>query len=226
MHRHVGRIKEILDAHNPKALFEIGVLKGASTLRLLEWCSENNAHLTSLDPVRWEGDIPEDIKAPASGYLYKRGQAHEQVFLIPTYIEEVYKNGLDKYWTCIKMRSLDYFKTDAFSGFDAYFIDGDHNYFTVISELNVIYEKAHTGTIVVLHDVSRNTWARRDQYYDESLIPKEFIRGKKQGVLTAIEDFLDAHCEKKILSFRKNSEYSFKILSRKNDGLGLLRKIR
>ena len=224
MQRHSKLIKKVFDDYKPKTLLEIGVLKGASTLKVLEWCSKNNAYLTSLDPVRWEGNIPDTIKEPASNYLYKRGQDYQQMFITPSYIEEVYKKGLDKYWTCIKARSLDYFKTPDFSGFDAYLIDGDHNYFTVISELNAIHEKAKPGTVILLHDVSTSTWARRDQYYDESFIPKEFLRGKKQGILTAIEDFLDAHCEGKIFGMRKNCQYIFRILSRKADGLGLLVK--
>ncbi|OGC82126.1 MAG: hypothetical protein A2V81_03180 [Candidatus Abawacabacteria bacterium RBG_16_42_10] len=59
---------------------------------------------------------------------------------------------------------------------DIYLIDGDHNYYTVYSELQKIHEKsvAHGHpVIIILHDVG---WpcARRDLYYYPSLIPESF----------------------------------------------------
>lgn len=56
---------------------------------------------------------------------------------------------------------------------DAYLIDGDHNYFTVLHELAIIFgrhQEAHTHPLVLLHDVGW-PWARRDLYYDPETIP-------------------------------------------------------
>ncbi|MBW3650850.1 MAG: class I SAM-dependent methyltransferase, partial [Actinobacteria bacterium] len=57
---------------------------------------------------------------------------------------------------------------------DAYLIDGDHNYFTVRKELQLIAAAAPEGRfpLVFLHDVG---WpcGRRDQYYNPDLIPPE-----------------------------------------------------
>lgn len=55
--------------------------------------------------------------------------------------------------------------------FDAYFVDGDHNYWCVSSEIH----HAFTGDgspLVILHDVA---WpcARRDQYYEPNDVPDE-----------------------------------------------------
>jgi len=57
---------------------------------------------------------------------------------------------------------------------DAYLVDGDHNYYTVLSELRLIREAAAKGfPLVVLHDVG---WpcARRDLYYAPERIPPAF----------------------------------------------------
>lgn len=57
---------------------------------------------------------------------------------------------------------------------DAYLLDGDHNYFTVLQELRLISAAASPGSapIVFLHDVGWPS-GRRDQYYDPDAIPPE-----------------------------------------------------
>jgi hypothetical protein len=108
---------------------------------------------------------------------------------------------------------------------DAYFIDGDHNYYTVLHELTLI-DRAISSTDVPLlafiHDIGW-PFGRRDAYCDPELIPPEFCHphdwvkgmtpenpglveggirgmgssaaavregGPRNGVLTAVEDFL------------------------------------
>ena len=214
----------MLDARRPKSLLEIGVLRGANTIKLLEWCAENGASLTSIDPVRWEGDLPGEVKRPLEGYKYKRGQKeYEDVVVVPGYIETVYRRGLDKYWTCLKVRSLDYLQSSSFSAFDMYLIDGDHNYFTVSKELRLIHAKSRIGDALLFNDVA-GTWARKDQYYDSTFIPPEYIEGTKQGVLTALKDFL-VSVSQKWLWWRTGCPYRFKILTRRNDGLALLERV-
>jgi Methyltransferase domain len=57
---------------------------------------------------------------------------------------------------------------------DALIIDGDHNHYTVLSELRLIAENAGPGhlPLLLLHDVG---WphARRDTYYEPERIPAE-----------------------------------------------------
>ncbi|MCW2986678.1 MAG: hypothetical protein JWR63_4248 [Conexibacter sp.] len=58
---------------------------------------------------------------------------------------------------------------------DTYFIDGDHNWWTVIGELRAIRDRLTAPAapaIAILHDVH---WpcARRDQYYDPQRVPDE-----------------------------------------------------
>jgi len=216
-----SHVRKILDEYKPKTLLEIGVLRGVGTLQLLEWCGENGAHLTSIDPVAWEGDIPEQFKPPFEGYKYKRGQKEfDDYVMVPNGLEETFRLGLDRYWTCCKERSLDYLASSEFHGFDLYLIDGDHNYYTVTRELDLIHKYFNPGNVLLFNDVAGNC-ARRDLYYDPEFIPAEYIGGRKQGVLTAINDFLDSLSEKWLWR-RKNCPYDFRILTKEHDGLGVL----
>lgn len=102
---------------------------------------------------------------------------------------------------------------------DIWFIDGDHNWYTVYNELKQIESFAATPLFIYLHDVG---WpcARRDLYYIPQSIPPEFLHpysselgitldnphsipggfngpnwalvegGPRNGVLTAVEDFI------------------------------------
>jgi len=217
-------ILPILNSSTPTTILEIGVLHGKNTLQILEWCSTNNSHLTSIDPVGWTGDIPEHLMAPMDGYIYKRGdETLEKLTITPTGIEEVFEKGLDKNWTYYKQRSLDFLASPDFQGYDLYLIDGDHNYFTVMQELSSIHNVSKAGDILLFNDVTGH-WARNDLYYDPEFIPKEHRNGKKQGVLTAIKDFLDQVSEKRLLR-RINCPYEFKMLTRKNDGIGFLKRL-
>jgi hypothetical protein len=108
---------------------------------------------------------------------------------------------------------------------DVALIDGDHNWYTVFTELNLLADVAHRARapmpVMVLHDVGW-PYGRRDLYYDPSNIPAEHrqpwrragIRrgeqrlvggglnsnlanaelegGARNGVMTAVEDFVAA----------------------------------
>ena len=114
---------------------------------------------------------------------------------------------------------------DEVGAVDAWFVDGDHNWYTVYHELLAIKkvtEATQQPLLIFLHDVA---WpaARRDLYYAPERIPKNFLLphswelgitpgsrelthggytgerefaialregGEKNGVLTAIEDFV------------------------------------
>jgi hypothetical protein len=105
---------------------------------------------------------------------------------------------------------------------EAVIIDGDHNYYTVSRELQLIHERTDSadGPIVMFHDVG---WplGRRDTYHAPELIPEEYRQplphdiglspepdftddrpfahtaeqegGPRNGGLTAIEDFMAGH---------------------------------
>lgn len=56
---------------------------------------------------------------------------------------------------------------------DVYLVDGDHNHWTVLHELEAIYADGH-APLTFLHDVG---WpcARRDQYYSVDALPAEAV---------------------------------------------------
>jgi hypothetical protein len=67
--------------------------------------------------------------------------------------------------------STDYLASAEFS--DIYFLDGDHNYYTVSSELKLICTKKPSDQpcIIFLHDVGW-PWGKFDMYYDQENIPE------------------------------------------------------
>ncbi|NLD67822.1 MAG: class I SAM-dependent methyltransferase [Limnobacter sp.] len=83
---------------------------------------------------------------------------------------------------------------EAAGAHDAWFIDGDHNWYTVFNELSLIHRvqrAAGRPLLVMLHDIDW-PWARRDMYYAPERIPPEFLLphsfelGVTRGSRTAI----------------------------------------
>ncbi len=56
-------------------------------------------------------------------------------------------------------------------GYDVAIIDGDHNYYTVKRELELLYAR-NPHTVFIMHDTWW-PWGRRDMYYDPQAIPPE-----------------------------------------------------
>jgi hypothetical protein len=179
-----------LDAARPERIVEIGSETGGFSKELLEWAGANGATLATVEPyptpeVRELADTTphfELVIGRSPGVLAKLPPA------------------------------------------DAYIIDGDHNHWTVVRELEAAYS-GDRKPLAILHDVG---WpcARRDQYYAPHSIPPdgrlphsyekgrdpdsselaevggfhgefEFAvaleeGGERNGVLTAVEDFLSA----------------------------------
>lgn len=187
---HDSVIRPLLDEHRPRIIVEIGAFDGAHTRRLLEWTRPNDAVLHVVDPAPqfdltgWsEGSwsLPEDPQC--------------------------------KLWP---YRSLEVLPR--LGAVDMVLIDGDHNWYTVVRELAALGRRRH-WPLVVLHDVEW-PYARRDCYFDPDSIPAEFRQpighggvvegvrelvpdglnagaphalhegGPRNGVLTALEDFL------------------------------------
>lgn len=98
---------------------------------------------------------------------------------------------------------------------DCVMLDGDHTYYTVLHELKLLHTLLRLNGIILFHDVEP-PWDRKDLYYNRDLIPKEFQDGPKQGVLTAIEDFLSEFGE----------YYTPLTIHSGHHGLGILRKIK
>jgi hypothetical protein len=128
--------------------------------------------------------------------------------------------------------------------FDCIIIDGDHNWYTVFHELEVIHNRQllSKGGTIFFHDVGW-PYGRRDMYYSLETIPPQYVNshsrggvirgqseltehlswpvdvarfegGPRNGVLTAIEDFAKLH----------GSEYELCVCPSVEAGLGVLWK--
>jgi len=195
-------IFEVLSGVRPKSVLEIGSETGVFSKRLTGFCAKTGAKLAVVEPL----PAPELIEA---------AQKEDDLHL----------------FAGTSLGYLSKFGCPA----DLAFIDGDHNYFTVKNELELIHRawrsRAARG-VMILHDIGFPS-ARRDAYCDPSAIPADarhpysydlgvgsiegspLIRGgfrgegrfawathqggPRNGVLTAVEDFLAAHGD---LTFR------------------------
>ncbi|MBD3160979.1 MAG: class I SAM-dependent methyltransferase [Candidatus Eisenbacteria bacterium] len=190
MAEHAGILLPALRISGAKEIVEIGSEYGTMTRLLLEWTRSRDGRLIAVDP------------SPS--------REAEDLFASEPNAE------------LVRARSLDVLDgIDA----DAYLVDGDHNYYTVLNESTKIWERTRTNGrpfLVFYHDVSW-PWGRRDLYYDPPSIPAEHRHshtwdrgvtlddpgtidggfrgmgswacalqegGPRNGVLTAIEDFL------------------------------------
>jgi hypothetical protein len=175
-----------LDAAEARSLVEVGAFRGEFTRELLRWGRSSGASVTAIEP-----DPP-----PA---LLELRAAHPELELV-------------------EATSLDALGRVPLP--DAMIIDGDHNYYTVSEELRLIEKRATQGLpLLLFHDVCW-PHARRDTYYEPERIPAEHRQplahdarvapgepglapdgldyrwvaeregGPRNGVLTAIEDFV------------------------------------
>jgi len=178
-----------LEARGTTTLLEIGSFAGELTESLLGWGTPKGVKISTVEP----------LPPPELREVFER---HPEL----TLIEDTGVGALD---------GLDELP-------DTIIIDGDHNYYTLTSELDKIAEKAGEGPLPLLmfHDVC---WPheRRDTYYAPDRVPESERQplghnctiapgnpglsegglpfewaaaregGPKNGVLTAIEDFME-----------------------------------
>lgn len=187
-------ISPVLQLIRPKTIAEIGAAEGGNTRLLYEFLRDTGGTLLTMDP-------------------FPRGSFVDWV----NSTNQVVKHFKDYSLNCIP----------SLPKVDVWFVDGDHNWYTVFNELSRIHEasiKHQQPPLIYLHDV---TWpcGRRDMYYDPSQIPAEYIQpnsnqlgitlenaarpdgglkgpywalkegGPRNGVLTAVEDFIEVHKE-------------------------------
>jgi len=189
-------IRACLEAAGAATILEIGSESGSFTRELLDFATERDGALTCVEPQ-------------PTLELERLASEHEAFRLI-------------------RGRSPD--ALEGLPACDAYVIDGDHNYWTVASELAHLHKRAlgeGRPALAVLHDVS---WpcARRDQYYAPDALPAHALHphswdhgsvpgedaairgglrgsgsfsvalqagGARNGVLTAVEDFVGEHAD-------------------------------
>ncbi len=125
--------------------------------------------------------------------------------------------GQEAYYSFLKTTSVN--ALPRLRDYDAILIDGDHNWYTVYTELQLVLKNTERFPLVFFHDVSW-PYDRRDLYYDPDTIPPAWLNAYKIsgidpetdelsdrgfnhklrnsvsytnyrcGVLTAVEDFM------------------------------------
>jgi hypothetical protein len=175
-----------LDAAEARSVIEVGSYAGDLTGLLLEWAAQRSGTVTAIDPAPQEALARLDRDRPDLQLIREASVDALQRVELP----------------------------------DAIVIDGDHNYWTVSEELRIIGERSPDGLpLLLFHDVAW-PHARRDAYYTPETIPDEHRQpttqnggllpdepgtrlgglpypwpaaregGPRNGVLTAIEDFV------------------------------------
>jgi len=197
-HGYIRFMKHFLqDVENPKIL-EIGVHSGQTMIPLIQ-------HYTILRrPFKYAG-----VDVLLRDYL--------QVILQNLVLFE--KQDIEFH----QMTSLDYLK-DCNEKYDLILLDGDHNYYTVIREMEFIKGLLNTNGVIVCDDYA-GKWAERDEFFSElpeyqdvsGMVKKEDIQDSdKHGVKTAIDEFLENNKEWVKTSFDERYE---PILLYRNDEL-------
>jgi hypothetical protein len=179
-----------LEAAEVKSVVEVGAYAGDLTRVLHQWAQGHGARVSAIDPSPQDELVALAEQNPELELI--RATSHEAL------------NGLPRH--------------------DAFVIDGDHNYFTVMEELRLVAEGSGNEPLPLLlfHDVA---WphARRDDYFAPDLVPEDYRQptkeggglfpgikgttpgglpykfpaaeegGERNGVLTAVEDFVKAN---------------------------------
>ena len=139
-------IEPILRTFPASRICEIGVAEGAFTARLLAWTREHGCAYVGIDP---------ELSQTAAGLISGTGRARDGEKMLRNHSLAVLP-ALDR---C-----------------DAYFLDGDHNFFTVRNELTLIAGAARgaddrqPNPIVFVHDIGW-PWGRRDMYHLPTVVP-------------------------------------------------------
>jgi len=101
-----------------------------------------------------------------------------------------------------EINSLDYLKDENnFCEYDLILLDGDHNYYTVSRELEMLHKNfTKVGSAMIIDDY-RGKWSKKDMWYVEgdqgiaSDCATKKIETEKHGVASAVDDFMDRHCD-------------------------------
>lgn len=183
-------ILPILLQLTPRQIMEVGAEFGWNTRRLLDYCRETGSRLHVIDPIL-HPDLAAVFADFNDEYVYVQGKSLDVIANLPAP--------------------------------DLVLLDGDHNWYTINSELNLLYRRAAelgvAPPVALMHDCAW-PYARRDMYYDPEALNvaqrhpyaclgfepgrSELFEagmnghlanalhegGRRNGVLTGIEDFV------------------------------------
>ena len=181
----------LLDAAQARSVIEVGAYAGDLTRLLLLWAERPGARIVAIDPLP-QPELTQLARDRTELELIREPSLEALAHAEPA---------------------------------DAVILDGDHNYYTVSEELRLVTERASgTPPLIICHDVCW-PHGRRDTYFAPERIPPEHRQpapeggflypgidglhsaglpyrapafhegGPRNGVLTALEDFLASHDE-------------------------------
>jgi hypothetical protein len=198
----------LLQARSPKTVIEVGARDGGHTRLIAAWAAEHGATLHVIDP-KPNFDIDAYVTKWA-GHLVIHCD--------------------------LSLRAL-----APIGPVDMVLLDGDHNWYTVMNELQEIDRINSDWPLVLMHDVGW-PYGRRDMYHQPETVPAEYRQphrrgamrpfhsaltergingevinaeregGPRNGVLTAVEDFLSL-TDRELLLFARPGVGGFGIIA-------------
>ena len=191
---YVGFIKTIcrdyLQGYRKPKVLEVGIDKGQTTFPLVH----NMSFFEGFTYIGLDISVQPIVVEQLSQYAHVSLGGIDDLTGRDALLMEV--NSLD--WLALNQER----KTK----FDLVLIDGDHNYKTVLRELELVQAVIHPRTIIVCDDYN-GQWAEKDLYYSDRESYKEnnlatpSEESDKQGVRTAVDEFIN-----------KNQHWSLKTL--------------
>jgi len=173
----ISILKELLNQIKPRYAIEIGSWMGNTTWPIAEECERNGGFVVCVDT--WEGNVGTHLEPIASTYdVFKMFRDNVKAKK-PRNIIPIMTDSLN----------VHFFKHGFF---DFAFLDGDHRYSHVKSDIEICWKALRKGGLICGHDMDVPTW-------DERWIEKDFVDGAHHGVIKAVtESFPDFSCHNPI----------------------------
>lgn len=106
--------------------------------------------------------------------LVQNGRVASFVIIDPTPSDAVERLAQSERFSLIRQPSLEALRELDLA--DLYLVDGDHNYYTVRNELEILlspHSRATRAPLILVHDVGW-PWGRRDIYFEPERIPERY----------------------------------------------------
>jgi len=204
------------------AVLEIGIEKGYSSFGIVQGLIERSSAFAYVGvDIKLDNEVSNTFAA-FSGINYFEQRPGRP----PAIFRE--NDACEKSVFMYEENSLDFLERNKGKyKFDIIIVDGDHNYYTVLKELNLLLDYITENTIIICDDYF-GKYAEEDLYYADrptyndvkiaTRINKQ-ERTKKKGVQTAIDDFvMQPGCPLEIEKFESTS---WCVLKNKNRSLKL-----
>jgi len=182
-HGYLSSLKRFIQPIENPSVIEIGVDRGVMFLTLAYFLvrTKQKFDITGVDIMLQEQLVIMASNIDLVSQEQKiRLRQENSLSLMPKIVEEI--------------------KCGAQKQFDVMLIDGDHNYYTVKKELELLNNLTHENSIVIVDDYSgrwsnRNMWYFDRPGYENCELATQEIVTEKQGVKPAVDEFLVSHVE-------------------------------